>query len=86
MLGWFGQEPAPTKCIFVSTSAAVRRDMKDWLISVGGDRWSVKLDVRDLGEHLDVKCRSRGCTLAAWVKAVLKVVWLGFCFIPGLLW
>ena len=25
-----GQEPAPSKCILMSTSAAVRRDMKDW--------------------------------------------------------
>ena len=55
-----GQEPAPSKCIFLSTSAAVRRDMKSWLISDGGDRWSVKLDVRDLGGHLDATYRSWG--------------------------
>ena len=62
----------------MSTSAAVRKDMKGWLIPDDGDRWSVKLDVRDLGQHLDVTCRSWGCTLAARVKAVLKVVWLVF--------
>ena len=44
-----GQEPAPSKCIFMSTSAAVRKDMKIWLISDEGDRWSVKLDVRGEG-------------------------------------
>ena len=31
-----GQEPAPSKCILMSTSAAVRRDMKDWLIFCSG--------------------------------------------------
>ena len=70
------QELAPSKCIFMSTSAAVRKHMKNWLISDGGDRWSVKLDVRDLGGHLDVTYRSCGCTLAARVEAVLSVVWL----------
>ena len=53
-----GQEPAPSKCVFVSTSAAVRRDMKSWLISDNNDRWSVKLDVRDLGGHLDATYRT----------------------------
>ena len=46
------------------------------MISDGGDRWSVNLDVPDLGGHLDVTYRSWGCTLAARVKAVLRVVWL----------
>ena len=27
-----GQEPAPSKCVLMSTSAAVRRDMRDWVI------------------------------------------------------
>ena len=55
-----GQEPAPSKCVLLSTSAAVRRDMKSWVISGAGERWSVKLDVRDLGGHLDT-------TYRAWV-------------------
>ena len=25
-----GQEPAPSKCVLLSTSRAVREDMKDW--------------------------------------------------------
>ena len=33
----------------MSTSAAVRRDMKDWVVFAQGERWTVKLDVRDLG-------------------------------------
>ena len=71
-----GQEPAPSQCVFLSTSAAVRKDMRNWLISDGGDRWSVKLDVRDLGGHHDATYRSWGCTLAARVREVLRVVWL----------
>ena len=57
-----GQEPAPSKCIFMSTSAVVRKDINDWLISGGGDRWSVKLklDVRDLGGHLKATFRAWG--------------------------
>ena len=71
-----GQEPAPSGCILMSTSAVVRRDMKTWLISDKGERWSVKLDVRDLGGHLDTTYRAWGRTLVAGVLAVLKVVWL----------
>ena len=36
-----GQEPAPSKCILMSKSAAVRRDMKAWVISGEGEHWSV---------------------------------------------
>ena len=32
-----GQEPASCKCILMSTSAAVRRDMKDWVIFAQGE-------------------------------------------------
>ena len=38
---------------FLSTSESVQSDMKDWVVSDAGDRWTVKLDVRDLGGHLD---------------------------------
>ena len=71
-----GQEPAPSKCVLLSTSAAVRRDMKAWVISDKGERWSVKLDIRDLGGHLDSTYRAWGRTLAARVIAVLRVVWV----------
>ena len=71
-----GQEIAPAKCVLMSTSAAVRRDMKDWVIFDQDERWTVKLDVRDLGGHLDTTYRAWGCTLAAGVLAVLRVVWL----------
>ena len=71
-----GQEPAPSKCVLLSTSAATRRDMKDWVVFAQDERWTVKLDVRDLGGHLDTTYRAWGCTLAARVRAVLRVVWL----------
>ena len=34
--------------MLLSTSRTVRRDMRDWIVTNEGDRWSVKLDVRDL--------------------------------------
>ena len=71
-----GQEPAPSKCVLMSTSAAVRRDLKDLVICAGNERWTARLDVRDLGGHLDTTYRAWGCTLAARVCSVLRVVWL----------
>ena len=35
-----GQEPAPSKCVLLNTSREVRKDMKDWVLSQDGDRWS----------------------------------------------
>ena len=40
-----GEEPAPSKCVLLRTSREVRKDMKDWVLSQDGDRWSVKFDV-----------------------------------------
>ena len=69
-----GQAPAPSKCILLSTSAEVRRLMKDWVLSDAGDRWSVKLDARDLGGHLDTTRRKRNTTLAGRVVGLLAAV------------
>ena len=63
-----GQEPAPGKCVLLSTSREVRKDMKDWVLSQDGDRWSVKFDVRDLGGHLDTTFRGWSSTLATRVR------------------
>ena len=67
-----GQEPAPSKCVLLSTSREVRKDMKDWVLSLEGDMWSVKFDVRDLGGHLDTSFRGWSSTLAARVRFVLS--------------
>ena len=66
-----GQEPAPSKCVLLSTSRVVRKDMKDWVLSQEGDRWSVEFDVRDPGGHLDTTLRGWSATLAAGVRLVI---------------
>ena len=67
-----GQEPAPSKCVLLSTSRKVRKDMENWVLSQEGDRWSVKFDVRDLGGHLDTTFRGWSSTLAARVRPVIS--------------
>ena len=59
-----GQEPAPSKCVLLSTSREVRKDMKEWVLSQEEDKWSVRFDVRDLGRHLDTSFRGWSSTLA----------------------
>ena len=49
-----GQDPAPSKCVLLSTSRDVRKDMKEWVLSLEEDKRSVRFDVRDLGGHLDI--------------------------------
>ena len=58
-----GQKAAPKKCVFLSTSRDVWGDMKNWAVSDTGDMWSVKLDIRDLGGHLDSTLRAGNVTL-----------------------
>ena len=53
-----GQEASPGKCVLLSTSKAARRRMTAWRSMNEGCFWAVKLDVRDLGGHLDVTLRS----------------------------
>ena len=64
-----GQEPAPGKCVLLSTSRAARKDMKDRVPSQEG---TVKFDVRDLGGHLVTTFRGWSATLAAGVRLVLS--------------
>ena len=83
-----GQAPAPSKCVLLSTSAVVRGLMKEWTLSDAEDRWSVKLDTRDLGGHLDTSYRRRNTTLAGRVlglpAAVLVVMALPLDFAGNL--
>ena len=46
--------------------------MKDWVLSLEGDKCSVKFDVRDLGGHLDTTFRGWSSTLAARVRLVIS--------------
>ena len=66
-----GQKAAPKKCVFLSTSKDVRSDVKCWAVSDAGDKWSVKLDIRDLGGHLDSTFRARAVTLGFRMSAAV---------------
>ena len=57
-----GQEPAPSRCVLVSTSWVVRKEMRDWILSHEGDKWP---HVRDHGGHLDTTFRVWSATLAS---------------------
>ena len=52
------------------SSTAFQRHMKGWLISDDGDRWSVKLDVRDLGSHRQGLALHSCCSLKSFVSAI----------------
>ena len=69
-----GQKAASQKCVLIGTSKRVRGSMKDWNINDEGHRWTVQLDVRDLGGHLDATKRARAATLAKRTAAVLTRV------------
>ena len=46
--------------------------MRDLTLSHERERWTVKLDVRDLGGHLDTTLRGWSATLASTVKVVMS--------------
>ena len=69
-----GQTPAPSKCVLLSTSAVVRRLMKNGVLSDAGDKWTVKSDVRDLEGHLETTYRRRAATLLGRVLGLLAAV------------
>ena len=53
-----GQEPAPSKCVCcLVLLQAVRVKMSGWVLSDEGHKWTVKLDVRELGGNLDTTFR-----------------------------
>ena len=51
------QEPAPSKCVLLSISREVRKDLLSWVLTDVGERWTVKFDVRDLGGHNDTSLK-----------------------------
>ena len=73
-----GQEPAPSKCVLLSTSKVIRDKMRSLILSDEGDKLAVKLDMRDLGGHLDTTRRGWSSTLAARVRLVISRLVLMF--------
>ena len=67
----------------MSTSRAVRSDMRRWVVTDEGDRWSVKLDVRDLGGHLGSTFWGWSATLATRVRLVVARLVLIFALSLG---
>ena len=81
LLVMVGQEPAPSKCLLLSISKAVRKDLKDWVLPQEGDKWPVTFDVRDLGGHLDTTFRGWSATLASSVRLVIARLVLIFALL-----
>ena len=52
----------------------VGEDMRDWFISGDDHWWTIKLDARDLGGHLDATNGARNATLARRAVGVLDKV------------
>ena len=75
-----GQDVSPGKCVLLSTSKSVRKDMKLCDVSGGGGFWKVQLDVRDLGGHLDFTFRARAGTLSKRVGEATFGVAFSWCF------
>ena len=69
-----GREPAPSKCVLMRPSRAVRSAMRGWVVSDEGHRWSVTLDVRDLGGHVDATFHGWSSTLASRVRLVISLL------------
>ena len=59
----------------------VRKDMKEWVLSQEGDKWSVKFDFRDLGLQSDTTFRGWSSTLAARVRLVISRLVLIFALL-----
>ena len=54
---------------FLSSSEGVRKVMKVWDVAGNEKQWSVQLDVRSLGGHLDFSLGLEACTLAKRVSS-----------------
>ena len=65
-----GQEPAPCKCVLLSTSRVVRKDMRDWVLAQEGISGLSILMFGIWEGHLDTTFRGWSSTLAAWVRLV----------------
>ena len=81
-----GQELASSKCVLLSTSRDVRKDMGAWVLSHEGDKWSVKYDVRDVGGHLDTTFRGWSSTFGCWSSSGHFSIGSYFCAPSGFSW
>ena len=63
-----GHEASPSMCLLLGTSKAARKRMTACRNESAGCVRAVKLDVRDLGGHLDVTQRALAGTLSEKVK------------------
>ena len=55
--------------------------MRNWVISDEGEKWYVKLHVRDLGRHFDSTQRQRASTLTGRVVTVRSRI-MAVCALP----
>ena len=73
-----GQEPAPSKCVLLSTSREVRHSMKGWVFSQEGDQWSVRFECTGFGwafrHHLSGLVVHSGCSEFAWFISRLVLI------------
>ena len=69
-----GQELALCKCVLLGTSWEVREEMRSWVLSDVEERWTVKVDVWDLGGHVDTSLRGWAASLSARVGVAAKDV------------
>ena len=63
-LGQWGRKLLLVSVFFSVLLKATRNSMRNWSISAGNRGWGTKLDVRDLGGHLDITNRARAGSLA----------------------
>ena len=81
-----GQEAAPRKCVFLSTSRQVHAEMASWFVTGAGDTWPFELDGRDLEGHLDLTYRGRASTFCRRIDGGRLTRPSGACFAFGVWW
>ena len=72
MFGWLVRSLRLVSVSFLVRLGRFGKMLREWVLSLDGDKWSVKFDVCDLGGHLDTTCRGWSSTLAARVRLVIS--------------
>ena len=81
-----GQDVAPSIFVLLTTCSETRDAVRDWDISGAGDRWSVRLDVRDLEEEaFGFYLSWWGLYLCCWKSSSLGRLESCWCFTTWLL-